>query len=141
MKNSCFPFKCRVVVFLGSFLLCIPCALAQLPRPQLLEPAIPTVNQARPTHLPPGAEPPEYPTIPATNLPTVPVLPAPVSQPRLARTTAATFAKLTVDFEDGVAVIGGRAPSHEAVWEYVELVRVKPGVLRVIVGPVRVQGG
>ena len=127
MKNSEFSFKC--LVFLGSFLLTIPVLMAQRPVPRLLEPVSATTSSAaRPALLPAGAEPPEYPTIPATNLPTKPV-PEPLAKP------AAGLKGLR---QGATVTITGVAASHEVVWTYAEEVRQWKDVQRVTVGQVRI---
>ena len=127
MKNSEFSFKC--LVFLGSFLLTIPVLMAQRPVPRLLEPVSATTSSAaRPALLPAGAEPPEYPTIPATNLPTKPV-PEPLAKPA---------AGLKVQRQGASVTITGVAASHEDVWTYAEEVRQWKDVQRVTVGQVRI---
>jgi hypothetical protein len=102
---------------------------------------------------PRGAEPPEYTPIPATNLPTEPVLEQPsapvrAAAPREAEPTRADtdawkrdprFARLTVEVRNGTAVIAGRARTHEAAWELAEEVRTWAGVERVAVGRVEVR--
>ena len=120
--------------------------------PKLLPPVVPADHSAaRPPHpfgLPPGAEPPEYTPIPATNLPTVPVpepLPASRASPPPEPTEAEgwkrdpRFARLTVDVRNGTAVIGGRAATHSAAWELAEEVREWAEVRRVVVGKVEVR--
>lgn len=128
-------------------------AARTVPPPSVLQsPVVSVEHTAKAAHTrPPGAEPPEYTPIPATNLPTEPVLepPTPVraAPPREAELTRADsegwkrdprFARLTVDVRDGTAVIAGRARTHEAAWELAEEVRVWPGVARVVVGRVEV---
>ncbi len=101
---------------------------------------------------PPGAEPPEYTPIPATRLPTEPILEPPSAIPVRAATPREPerasepdgwkrdprFGQLTVDVRGGTAVIGGRARSHTAAWELAEDVRTWPTVERVVVGRVDV---
>lgn len=114
----------------------------------LLSPVVATDHTARSPHLrPPGAEPAEYTPIPATNLPTEPVL-EPPPQVRAATPTAeplgsdwradARFARLTVEVRGGTAIIGGRARTHSAAWDLAEVVRGWPTVERVVVGQVTV---
>lgn len=121
------------------------------PAPNILQPPVVTVHA--PHTRPPGSEPPEYTPIPATNLPTEPVLeqpPAPVraAPPREAELTRTDsdgwkrdprFTRLTVEVRSGTAVIAGRAKSHEAAWELAEEVRGWRGVERVVVGRVEVR--
>jgi hypothetical protein len=127
MKNSEVSFKC--IVFLGSFLLLPPALLAQRPVPRLLEPVSTTTSSAaRPALLPAGAEPPEYPTIPATNLPTKPV-PEPLAKPT---------SGLKVQRQGSTITITGVAASHEDVWTYAEEVRQWKDVQRVTVGTIRI---
>ena len=127
MKNSEVSLKC--FVFLGSFLLLPAALLAQRPVPRLLDPVSTTTSSAaRPALLPAGAEPPEYPTIPATNLPTKPV-PEPLAQPA---------AGLKVQRQGSTITITGVAASHEDVWTFAEEVRQWKDVQRVTVGPVRI---
>ncbi len=124
--------------------------------PSLLQPPVQSGERtSRAQHVrPPGAEPPEYTPIPATKLPTEPIVEPPSAVPM--RTTAPRpyqpergsepdgwmrdprFAQLTVDVRNGTAVIGGRAKTHEAAWELAEQVRTWPTVERVVVGRVDV---
>jgi hypothetical protein len=126
MKNPQVSFKC--LVFLGSFLLLPPVLVAQRPVPQLLEPVQSTSRSTKSAHLPAGAEPPEYPTIPATSLPTKPVA-EPVAKPAAGLKATRSGATLTIT---------GTAASHEDVWTFAEEVRQWKDVQRVMIGPVRV---
>lgn len=120
--------------------------------PNLLQPPVQSVERtSRAPHArPPGAEPPEYTPIPATNLPTEPVLEPPT--PRAATPTTREpepttadawkrdprFAGLNVDVRSGTATISGRAKGHTAAWELAEVIRGWPTVERVVVGRVDV---
>lgn len=116
--------------------------------PNLLQPPVRSGERtSRAPHVrPPGAEPPEYTPIPATNLPTEPVIEQPPAVP--VRATAPReadewqrdprFTRLTVDVRGGTATIGGQARSHAAAWELAEQVRTWPAVQRVVVGRVEV---
>ncbi len=120
--------------------------------PNLLQPPVQSASRAPHTR-PPGAEPPEYTPIPATKLPTDPILePPPVTPVRAATPREPEragepdgwkrdprFGQLTVDVRGGTAVIGGRARSHTAAWELAEQVRAWPAVERVVVGRVEVK--
>ena len=124
MKIPQVLLKC--VVFLGSFVMMTTVTVAQRPVPRLLEPVSTTTSAARPTTLPVGAEPTEYPTIPATNLPTKPVLEAIKKQE----------ASLKAQRQGAIITITGSAASHEEVWTYAEEVRQWKDVQRVIIGQV-----
>lgn len=98
----------------------------------------------------PGAEPPPYPTIPPTMLPTVPVPedrawaaaphpPGRRSNPIDTLRREPRFAALTVELSDGTAVIGGRARRHADAWEFADVVRSLPEVNRVVVGRIDVR--
>ena len=113
------------------------------------DPPAERTSRATPHARPPGAEPPEYTPIPATNLPTEPVIEPPVAAARAVvvrepeRAAEADgwkrdprFARLTVDVRSGTATIGGRARAHAAAWELAEEVRTWPAVERVVVGKV-----
>lgn len=124
------------------------------PSPSLLQPPVQSGERtSRAPHVrPPGAEPPEYTPIPATNLPTEPVAeplsatPVRAAAPRdPERATEPDawkrdprFAKLTVEVRNGTAVIGGRAAAHTAAWDLADEVRNWPTVERVVVGRVDV---
>ncbi|MCU0706162.1 MAG: BON domain-containing protein [Fimbriiglobus sp.] len=131
-----------------------PTARTAAPSPALLQPPVVAVERtSRSPHLrTPGAEPPEYTPIPATNLPTEPVAePLPATPVRAAipepeRATDADgwkrdprFARLTVEVRNGTAVIGGRAATREAAWELAEVVRGWPAVERVVIGRVELR--
>jgi len=118
----------KSIVFLGSFLLLPTALLAQRPVPRLLEPVFTTTSAARPALLPAGAEPAEYPTIPATNLPTKPVLEA----------TKKPEAGLKVQRQGASATITGTAANHEDVWTFAEEVRQWKDVQRVTIGQIRI---
>ena len=125
--------------------------------PNLLQPPVESAERtSRAPHVrPPGAEPPEYTPIPATKLPTEPVVepaatpavramaPRPYEPERASEPDGwkrdPRFAQLAVDVRGGTAVIGGRARSHEAAWELAEQVRTWPAVERVVVGRVDVK--
>jgi hypothetical protein len=118
------------------------------PVPSVLQPPVQSAERtSRAPHVrPPGAEPPEYTPIPATNLPTEPVVePPPVraAAPREPEADAwkrdPRFAKLTVEVRNGTAVIGGRATTHTAAWDLADEVRNWPTVERVVVGRVDVK--
>lgn len=118
--------------------------------PNLLQPPVQSGERtSRAPHTrPPGAEPLEYTPIPATRLPTEPVLEPPPATPvrasapqeadRDAWRRDPRFARLTVDVRSGTAVIGGQASAHSAAWELAEQVRTWPAVERVVVGRVEV---
>jgi hypothetical protein len=115
--------------------------------PSVLQPPVRSAERtSRAPHVrPPGAEPPEYTPIPATNLPTEPILePLPVraAAPREPDPESwkrdPRFAKLTVEVTNGTAVIGGRAAAHTAAWDLADEVRNWPTVERVVVGRVDV---
>ncbi|MFY7951584.1 MAG: hypothetical protein ACOVT5_03670, partial [Armatimonadaceae bacterium] len=94
------------------------------------------------------SEPLEYTPIPATRLPTEPVLEPPTATPVRASAPREAdgdvwrrdprYARLTVDVRGGTAVIGGQAKAHSAAWELAEQVRTWPAVERVVVGRVEV---
>lgn len=120
------------------------------PLPNILQSPVVT-SHAQHTRWP-GAEPPEYTPIPATNLPTEPVLeqstPVRAAPPREAEPTRTDseawkrdprFARLSVEVRNGTAVIAGRARTYEAAWELAQEVRTWAGVERVVVGRVEVR--
>lgn len=121
------------------------------PVPSVLQPPVQSAERtSRAPHVrPPGAEPPEYTPIPATNLPTEPIVeplpaaPVRAAAPREPEADAwkrdPRFAKLTVEVRNGTAVIGGRATSHTAAWDLADEVRNWPTVERVVVGRVEIK--
>jgi hypothetical protein len=52
------------------------------------------------------------------------------------RKTEARFARLTVELQGGVVVVGGSAPSASDAWDFAQKLRATPGVTRVAVGAV-----
>lgn len=100
----------------------------------------PVVARNRPGAKPlPGAAPPEYPTIPATNLPTEPVLESVLTRDSTVASKLKElkgnprFARLEADIQNGTAVIMGRAERYSDAWDFAQELRRWPQVERVVI--------
>ncbi len=118
--------------------------------PGLSDPVVSvTTSDRRPAAGVPGSQPPPYPPIPATNLPTEPVpeggwqsVPArtdPYDKVSAELKRNAKFAGLRVEVANGVATVTGTAARHADAWDFAAEVRNLPGVQRVVVGEVRLK--
>lgn len=115
--------------------------------PGLSDPVVSTTtSDRRPMVAVPGSQPPPYPTIPATNLPTepvpeggwqsVPARPDPFDHSVAEMKRNPKYNGLRVEVSSGTAVVKGTAARHADAWEFAAEVRNLPGVQRVVVGEV-----
>lgn len=118
--------------------------------PGLSEPVVSvTTSDRRPMVAVPGSQPPPYPPIPATDLPTEPVpeggwqsVPArhdPFDHAVAELKRNPKFGGLRVEVANGMAVVKGAAARHADAWEFAAEVRNLPSVERVVVGDVRLK--
>jgi hypothetical protein len=118
--------------------------------PGLSDPVVSvTTSDRRPLVAVPGSQPPPYPPIPATNLPTepvpeggwqsVPTRPDPFDQSVTELKRSPKFGGLRVEVSNGTAVVKGTAARHADAWDFADEVRNLPSVQRVVVGDVRIR--
>lgn len=118
--------------------------------PGLSDPVVSvTTSDRRPAAGVPGSQPPPYPPIPATNLPTEPVpeggwQSVPVRSDLFDKSVAEVkrnpkFGGLRVEVANGVATVSGTAARHADAWDFAAEVRNLPTVQRVVVGEVRLR--
>lgn len=118
--------------------------------PGLSDPVVSvTTSDRRPVTAVPGSQPPSYPPIPATNLPTEPVpeggwQSVPARSDAFDKTVAEVkrnpkFGGLRVEVANGVATITGTAARHADTWDFAAEVRNLPNVQRVVVGEVKLK--